>query len=130
MNGLLRKIQVQKMKVIISKDRYLDEIKQEFSNAFPYLKIDFKMPEGIATRSFKPKTPVNQLKVGDILKDNPEGVIIINENNSIKQIAQKFADHFGLTTLFFRKSGNMWLEIKMTGDWTLKQQNESGMEVY
>ena len=118
------------MKVIISKDRYLEEIKQEFNSAFPYLKIDFKMPESIATKSFKPKTPTSQLKVGDILKDNPEGVIIINENNSIKQIAQKFADHFGLITLFFRKSGNMWLEIKMTSDWTLKQQNESGMEVY
>jgi len=118
------------MKVIISKDRYLEEIKQEFNSAFPYLKIDFKMPENIATKSFKPKTPTSQLKVGDILKDNPEGVITINENNSIKQIAQKFADHFGLITLFFRKSGNMWLEIKMTSDWSLKQQNESGMEVY
>ena len=118
------------MKVLISKDRYLEEIKQEFNNAFPYLKLDFKMPESIATRNFKPKTPVSQLKIGDLLKDNPEGVIIINENNSIKQIAQKFADHFGLVTHFFRKSGNLWLEIKMTSDWTLKQQNESGMEVY
>ena len=75
-------------------------------------------------------TPIGQQKLGEILKDSPEGVISINENNSIKQIAQKFAENFGLKTRFYRKSGNLWLEIKMTSDWSLKQQNESGMEVY
>ena len=120
------------MKIIISKDRLIDDIKKEFNNAFPYLKIDFKL-DPIATSTstgFRRNTPIGQLKLGDIIKDSPEGVISINENNSIKQIAQKFAENFGLKTNFFRKSGNLWLEIKMTGAWSLKQQNESGMEVY
>ena len=119
------------MKIIISKDRFIDDIKKEFNNAFPYLKIDFK-PENIAPtpNAMRKNTPIAQMKLGDILKDSPEGVISINENNSIKQIAQKFAENFGLKTRFYRKSGNLWLEIKMTGDWSLKQQNESGMEVY
>ena len=117
------------MKIIISKERYIDDIKAEFSSAFPYLKIDFKTDANLPVR-LRTKLPVGKVKLGDLLKDNPEGVISINENNSIKQIAQKFADNFGLKTNFFRKSGNLWLEIKATGDWTLKQQNESGMEVY
>ena len=119
------------MKIIISKDRFIEDIKKEFNNAFPYLKIDFK-PDTIVSPShgFRRATPLGQIKLGDIIKDSQEGVISINENNSIKQIAQKFADNFGLKTNFFRKSGNLWLEIKMTGDWSLKQQNESGMEVY
>ena len=119
------------MKIIISKDRFIEDIKKEFNNAFPYLKIDFKPEIPIALpNSMRKSTPIGQLKLGDILKDSPEGVLSINENNSIKQIAQKFAENFGLKTNFYRKSGNLWLEIKMTGDWTLKQQNESGMEVY
>jgi len=119
------------MKIIISKDRFLEDIKKEFNGAFPYIKIDFKL-DSIASSSvgFRRNTPIGQLRLGDIIKDSPDGVISINENNSIKQIAQKFADNFGLKTNFFRKSGNLWLEIKMTGDWSLKQQNESGMEVY
>lgn len=116
------------MKIIISKERYIDDIKAEFNTAFPYLKIDFKIDSTLPRTRIK--NPLGKLKLGDILKDNPEGVISINEYNSIKQIAQKFADNFGLKTNFFRKSGNLWLEIKATGDWTLKQQNESGMEVY
>lgn len=119
------------MKIIISKDRLIDDIKKEFNNAFPYLKIDFKLDTiATSTTSFRRNAPIGQLRLGDIIKDSPEGVISINENNSIKQIAQKFAENFGLRTNFFRKSGNLWLEIKMTGDWSLKQQNESGMEVY
>ncbi len=119
------------MKIIISKDRFLDDIKKEFNNAFPYLKIDFKQDTIPATSiGFRRNMPISQLKLGDINKDSPEGVISINENNSIKQIAQKFAENFGIKTNFFRKSGNLWLEIKMTGDWSLKQQNDSGMEVY
>jgi len=119
------------MKIIISKDRFIDDIKKEFNNAFPYLKIDFK-PDNLptTTNGVRKNMPIGQLKLGDILKDSPEGVLSISENNSIKQIAQKFAENFGLKTNFYRKSGNLWLEIKMTGDWTLKQQNESGMEVY
>ena len=117
------------MKIIISKDRYIEDIKTEFNNAFPYLKIDFK-PENNVVTGMKQRVSTGKIKLGDVLKDNPEGVISINENNSIKQVAQKFSDNFGLKTQFYRKSGNLWLEIKVTGDWTLKQQNESGMEVY
>jgi len=118
------------MRINITRDKYLEEIKQEFNKAFPYLKIDFKIPEKIASKDFRNKIQFPLLRVGDLINDNPEGAITINENNSIKQIAQKFAEHFGLTPNFYRKSGNLWLEIKMTGDWSLKQQNESGMEVY
>jgi hypothetical protein len=116
------------MKIIISKERYIEDIKAEFNTAFPCLKIDFKIDTALPT--LRSRVYSGKHKLGDILKDNPEGVISINEYNSIKQIAQKFADNFGLKTNFFRKSGNLWLEIKSTGDWTLKQQNESGMEVY
>ena len=118
------------MKIVISKDKYLEDIKQEFNKAFPYLKIDFRMPESYANKIIRKITPLSELKVSDILKDHPEGVITIEETHSIKEIVQKFADHFGLNTYFFRKSGNLWLEIKVTKDWTLKQQNESGMEIY
>jgi len=118
------------MKIVISKNKLLEEIKQEFNLAFPYLKIDFRLQDGNEKKAISSRLPSKKLTIGDLLKDNPEGVITISEHHSIKQIAQKFAEHFGLITFFFRKSGNMWLEIKMTRDWTLKQQNESGMEVY
>jgi hypothetical protein len=29
----------------------------------------------------------------------------------------------------FRKSGKTWLETSVTDDWTLKRQNEEGMEL-
>ena len=114
------------MKIIISKERYIDDIKEEFNRGFPYLNIEFK----IDTNQRRNRNLIGKLKLGDVLKDNPEGIISINENNSIKQVSQKFADNFGLSTNFYRRSGNLWIEIKATCDWSLKQQNESGMEVY
>jgi hypothetical protein len=118
------------MKIVITKEKYLDEIKQEFSKAFPYLKLDFKIPEQHTLRTIINRMPDRKLKVGDILVDKPDGEINISENNSIHQLTQKFMEYFGLKTSFYRKSGNIWLEIKLTGDWSLKQQNENGMEMY
>lgn len=115
------------MKIIISKDRHIEEIKKEFNEVFPYLKIDFtskfNSPKGIIKR-FGP------LRIGDIGNGISEGTIILNENLSIKQVIHRFEENFGLDTHFFRKSGNSWVEIKATGDWSLKQQNERGMEVF
>ena len=118
------------MKIIIAKDRYIEDIKKEFNNAFPYLKIDFKPKADSLGKTNRLRPAIGNMKLGDLMSSSPEGVITIDEGFSIKQIARNFEEHFGLTTLFYRKSGNLWLEIKMTGDWSIKQQNESGMEVY
>ena len=106
---------LQLMKIIILKERYIDEIKEEFNTAFPYLKIDFKFDANLPNRA-RSKVSMGKLKLGDISMDSQEGILSINENNSIRQVAQKFTDNFGLKTNFFRKSGNLWLEIKATGD--------------
>lgn len=118
------------MKILISRDRYIDNIKKEFAQAFPFLKIDFKQkPLNLQSH---PKARISYLpqRVCDFANNAQDGVLSISENNSIKQIITKLEEHFGLNAQFFRKSGNSWVEIRNTVDWTLKQQNESGMEVY
>lgn len=66
------------MKIIIPKGRYIEDIKTEFNNAFPYLKIDFR-PETNAAVGMKPRMSATKIRLGDILKDNPEGVNSMNE---------------------------------------------------
>ncbi len=118
------------MNINISREVLLSEIKKEFTNTYPYLKMDFKIPENKIPKHSGNKGSVRELSVGDILNNNPEGTITIEDDNSIKSIAQIFLDHFGIETMFYRKSGNLWLEIKLTNEWSLKQQNQNGMEVF
>lgn len=105
----------------------ISEIKKRFNDEFPFLKIEF----------FK-KTHIQ--KQGSLRKDiiehdftvNPvAGVesILINGDTSVSELEQQFMDHFKLSAQVFRKSGKTWLETTYTDGWSLKKQNEEGMEL-
>lgn len=58
-----------------------------------------------------------------------EGFIHITDDMPVSKLEQLFLDQFGLSVQVFRKSGSSWLETTFTDDWTLKRQNDAGMEL-
>ncbi len=55
--------------------------------------------------------------------------MIVSEDQTVLEVEQFFKLHFNLNAQVFRKSGNNWLETTLTDSWTLKKQNQEGMEL-
>lgn len=116
------------MKVIkINKPVRVSEIKTAFNNEFPFLKIEF----------FKKshKTMQGSLKKDIVLDDfltpelGIENEIVISETMLVSELEKQFYEKLKLSTQVFRKSGKSWLETTFTDSWTLKKQNEEGLEL-
>lgn len=115
------------MQLHIMKTGLLSDIQKEFSEYFPYLKIDFfRFPHTDKKLSPKdekidPAIPVDSLEIGG--KDK---ILEINEKMTVGQFEAKIDYETGLFVQVSRKSGRVWLETSYTDNWTLEQQNEQG----
>ena len=111
----------------IKKEGLLSDIQKEFSNYFPYLRIDFfRLPHG--EKKLSPKneklnrfTPISQL-----VTSTEDESLEINEKMTIGHFEALMEKQAGLFIQVFRKSGRVWIETSFTDDWTLELQNEEG----
>lgn len=119
------------MQLSISGERSIREIQNDFSNAYPFLKIEF-FKNGLKRLNQYPAhlKIENQRKLKDSWhwkKDS--GQLSLSDAMTVLALESAFIDEFGLSVQVFRKSGNIWLETIMTDHWTLKQQNDHGREI-
>ncbi|MFM9057219.1 MAG: hypothetical protein ACKOQY_11145 [Bacteroidota bacterium] len=118
------------MALEIRDSRKLHELQSEFSNAFPYLKLEFfKAPHRIGEASSRSQLHDQNKTVSDCRMKKSEGLLHINREMTVSQLEARLYDDFGLSAQVFRKSGNVWLETSATDAWTLAQQNEEGAEL-
>ena len=116
--------------VTIKEGMSLLAIQDLFNAEFPYLKLGFFRSIqnfGVRTRArvfLKPELVVSTNQRGTA---NPE--VVIHDGMMVSEVESLFREHFGLLVQVFRKSGKSWLETKLTNDWSLKKQNEQGMEL-
>jgi hypothetical protein len=111
----------------IDKPVKVSEIKKVFNAEFPYLKIEF----------FKKKHKELQGSLKkDVITDDfsvtaPNGAndIVISEDMLVSEFENQFAEKLKLSAQVFRKSGGSWLETTFTDSWTLKKQNDEGLEL-
>jgi hypothetical protein len=114
----------------IDNSKKIAVVKDEFNNLFPYLKLEFfRHKHGV--HKANPKTDMlnPELSLKAIRKRVNEGEILINENMTVANLESLFQEIFGISAQVFRKSGKSWLETSVTDDWTLKRQNDEGMEL-
>jgi PAS domain-containing protein len=115
------------MKILLYSNRTVEEIKEEFSAAYPYLKISFytkrQEAEGALTEEMDPSTEL--IEVSGVLK---EGDIDINPTDTIKEVERKFEKQYGLPVHIFRKQNGAWMNTTITDDLTLQEQNLWGRE--
>ena len=115
------------MKLIISDQQTIAEVKKQFNEAFPYLDLDFFY------KQHKPGRPSNfkflaknTIKLSDLKIDQLTEEIVITPNMSVNLLEQSFGKRYGLGVQVFRKSGKVWLETTITDTWTLAEQNAEG----
>lgn len=117
------------MELVITDEKRISEVQKEFSERFPYLKIEFfskSHADGEAS-------PLSQLlpsdkTVGEARSRHNEGKLVITAHTSVGAMEARFRDVFGLSVQVFRKAGRTWLQTSITDHWTLAEQNEEGRE--
>jgi hypothetical protein len=111
----------------ISDDRTIADIQKEFSEKFPFLKLEFYSKWHEAHEL----SPTNErldawLTLAQARKRHNTGTIHINGLLQVNTLEQQFHEMFGLNVQVHRKSGNLWLQTSKTDDWTLAEQNRVG----
>jgi hypothetical protein len=101
------------MKLDIDDKCSFQHVQYEFSERYPFLKIDFLRP---------PVGEANPL----LRRKRIKGSIHIEGTRTVGEILKDFENIFGLSMMIRRRSGNVWIETSLTADWTLAQQNREG----
>ena len=104
------------------------EIEKEFNRIYPFLKIEFLKNGGV-----KADDPgylgADEQALRSKAKDLLEYEIKIADEMKVSELEAALQSAFAAPVQIFRKSGNFWIETRMTRSWTLKQQNDHGGEI-
>ena len=116
------------MYINISAETRLSDIKKQFSDIYPFLKIEFfKKPHAKHKLSSEADRIILDKPIALLAKVNRDVVIDINGKRTVLQVEQDFWNFFGLSVQVFRKAMNMWIETSFTDSWTLESQNSEGL---
>ena len=118
------------MKIHISDEQSIMEVKQAFYQAFPMLKIEFftKPHAKREPSDYTHRIDVNT-RLKDIRKKHNEGDIHIAANMKVATVEENFLENFGLYVQVFRKHNDIWLETTVTDDWTIAHQEQLAHEI-
>lgn len=101
------------------------EIKKVFNNQFPFLKIEFfKKKHKNLQGSLKREMIVDDFNIFNI-----QSAIVFKDDMLVSELENLFEEKFKLSVQVFRKSGKSWLETTFTDGWSLKKQNQEGLDL-
>jgi hypothetical protein len=119
------------MKLQINNTTKFKDLQKKFSQAYPFLKIEFyKKPHGEKELSQKKDIiPIDQTIRKESKLFKPE-TLDINQDRTVAEIENEFFKKFGIALQVSRKqSGNLWIETSRTDYMTLQRQNEEGEDM-
>jgi hypothetical protein len=118
------------MIIEINPNKKLKDINSAFSNAYPFLKIEF------FSKSHKWQEPSSVLQL--LQQDQTvsevthsllcSGFIEIHYWQKTGVIEMMFLQQFNLSVQVYRKNGDNWIQTSGTDELTLEEQNEEGMK--
>jgi hypothetical protein len=104
-------------------------VQEEFTRVYPFLKLEFRNTVHQALSSMDGSNVHTEDHVRDGARNLLEKDIRLSDNMTVSELESLLLQLFGLPVQVYRKSGNFWMETRMTRDWTLKQQNEHGKDI-
>jgi hypothetical protein len=115
------------MKIMISDSRKVNQLQEQFTEIFPFLKLEFfSRPHKVGQGSARKMLKNQQKTIGECRTIHNKGHINITPSMSVAQLEQQFRELYGLNVQVFRKSGSVWLETTVTDSWSLEKQNTQG----
>jgi hypothetical protein len=117
------------MKIKISDEKTLGQVKKEFSYLFPNLKIEFyKVPHRENEGSINKNLLNEDLTIGKVRNVHTDGELFINADSVTAEVESEFKKQYGLNVQIFRRSGKLWLQTTSTDFWSLEQQEKAALE--
>lgn len=122
---------IENMQLLIHGDRLISEVQEDFSSAYPFLRLEFFRNGQHKEVRYAASQKINQnRKLRDSwIPKKANGTLEVNDSMTVLELENALMDEFGLSVQVFRKSGNVWLETTMTDHWTLKRQSDHGREI-
>ncbi len=117
------------MEILITDDKCVKEVQEEFQIKFPFLKIEFFKNTQKNGSSLKSQLIPGKMPLGMVRHIRTEGSLNIDGSRSVEEIENDFQNKFGLSVEVFRKSGSMWIETTLTHHWSLLRQNFEGQQM-
>ncbi len=114
------------MQIKIEAGKTFGKVQEEFTQTFPYLKIDL-VSTGIVSKEIclTKENGHSQENGHNKVADN-SSFIILSDNTTVKEIVYQFKELFNLSVKVQRKSDGHWVETMLTENWTLTKQNMEG----
>lgn len=112
------------MIIEINDAKTIREVQQEFSDRFPFLKLEFFQKvhrRGVPSHE-TPYTPDSTL--GEISTRHVQGNINIEPGSETGHIEKEFERRFGLNVQIYRLQTDRWIQTAGTDILTLKEQND------
>jgi hypothetical protein len=108
--------------------QFIRIVENEFNRMYPFLKIEFsKNADG------KQGAPAIETPDDEILRSRAKHMLVdelkLSDATKVNELEAALQQVFDNPVQVLRKSGNFWIETRMTRDWTLKQQNDHGREL-
>jgi hypothetical protein len=119
------------MEILINDSRTIEEIQEEFSTEYPYLKIEFLTASAKNRSSASSKSEIipKHKKMLSLKEKKAEGKISMSGSRTVREILDELEEKYGLHAQIFRKFGKMWIETGLTDHWSLSLQNSEGHEI-
>lgn len=117
-----------KTKLEILTNRSIQELRKDFNETYPFLKLEFYKVGNLApTIRVKEHLPHSTLlKFAGLKKP---GYIEVSDDMTVGELEKTFLEQYGLVAQVSRNSGGVWLETTMTDNWSLSKQNDYGREI-
>ena len=108
--------------------QFVRVVENEFNSMYPFLKIEFAK-----NGQPKPESPDFQGPDDDILRSRAKDLLLndlkVRDAMTVSELELALQQVFDYAVQVMRKSGNFWIGTRMTGNLTLKQQNDHGREL-
>jgi len=115
--------------MLITENKTIGEIKKEFNEKFPALKLEFySKPHKAGEGSLSKDTLDENATISQVRTQHIEGDISIHSNQKVSTLEQNFLKNYGLNAQVFYQSGDTWFQTTATDHWTLAKQVERATE--
>jgi len=108
---------------MLNENSTVNEVISYLQGCFPFLRFEFYKSD-VRSPSDQRLMLLPHLALG-ILTGNRTLSLCLDEDKRISELKDDFR-RIGIEVVIYRKAGNVWVETKLTGDWTLKMQNAEG----
>jgi hypothetical protein len=112
-----------------TRQQLIQKVQEEFSRTYPFLKIEFGKTGREPEKPPDNTHPDTDEQIRDGARALLENDIRLSDHLKVSELETSLGHLFGTAARVYRKSGNFWMETRMSRDWTLKQQNDHGRDI-